>query len=146
MEYLDFSECLYNILEVSPDATLAEIRKSYQNLVLKHHPDKVENKSEVSNDSFMKIDKAWKILRDEELRRQYDAEAGQKEYNDLPIVNESLTKEDMDFDSGTEIYEKPCRCGGSFVIHKDDLVNETQNVYLNCSECSLVIEILIKRW
>lgn len=142
MQGLDKSECLYSILEVPPDATLPEIKKSYQNLILKHHPDKVENYS--GSSQFQKIDRAWKVLREPETRKQYDAEAGQQEYNDVPIVNESLRVEELDFDVGEGIYGRPCRCGGSYAIDKSDLDDMDSNFYLNCSECSLVIEILIK--
>lgn len=142
MDNLDESECLYNILGVSKDASVAEIRKSYQELILIHHPDKSSVYSDSGSSEFMKIDRAWKVLRDPELRKLYDADAGQKEFNDVPIVNESLTMDKMDFDG--EVYERPCRCGGSYVIDKDELVGLESNFYINCSECSLVIEIIIK--
>lgn len=142
MEELDTSECLYSVLEVPPDAPLADIRKAYQNLILKHHPDKSEDPSGTS--TFLKIDKAWKVLRDADLRKQYDAEAGQQEYNDVPIVNESLRIEEMDYEAEEGTYERPCRCGGSYSIHKDELEDVDSSFYLNCSECSLVIEISIK--
>ena len=32
----------YRTLDVSPDATIADIKKSYRKLALQHHPDKVE--------------------------------------------------------------------------------------------------------
>ena len=34
-------EAAYKVLEVSPDATDAEVRKAYRKLALKHHPDRV---------------------------------------------------------------------------------------------------------
>lgn len=142
MERLDHSECLYSILEVQSDASLAEIRKSYQNLVLKHHPDK--NASDSGSMAYLKIDNAWKVLRDAELRKQYDAEAGQKEYNELPIVNESLRVDEMDYDAAEGIYKRFCRCGGTYAIDMVDLEDMDMNFYVNCSECSFVIEVLIK--
>lgn len=33
---------LYDILEISPDASENEIKKAYKKLALKYHPDKVE--------------------------------------------------------------------------------------------------------
>lgn len=140
MEEIDRSECLYSLLECHPSATAAEIRKSYQNLILKHHPDK--NTTTSGNEKFHQIDRAWKVLRDPELRRQYDAEAGQQEYNDLPIVNETLTKEELEYEG--DVFEKACRCGGSYSIDKEELEEMETSFYLNCSECSLVIEIVIR--
>lgn len=89
----------------------------------------------------MKIDQAWKVLRDAELRKQYDAQTGQQEYNETPIVNETLLKEDLNLNDA--IFERACRCGGSYTIDKDELAAMDSSFYLNCSECSLVIEILI---
>lgn len=141
MEDLTTDECLYAILEVSKDATIAEIRKSYQALVLKHHPDKSQVYSNSGSTEYMKIDQAWKVLRDAELRKQYDAQTGQQEYNETPIVNETLQKEELDINGA--IFERPCRCGGSYTIDKYELAEMDSSFYLNCSECSLVIEILI---
>ena len=54
----------YEILEVSPDASQAEIKKSFRNLALQHHPDKNKN-SEESKQKFMKIIEAYEVLSDE---------------------------------------------------------------------------------
>lgn len=139
MSNQDHRESLYEILEVDSNASLSEIRKSYQSLILRHHPDKSDE-----SDRFVQIDKAWKILRDEVLRKKYDAESGQQDYAEVPIVNETLPKEELDFDSESGIYERPCRCGGSYSIDKDEIEEMDSSFYINCTECSLVIEILIK--
>jgi curved DNA-binding protein CbpA len=41
----DFS--LYNVLQLSPDATTEQIKKSYRILALKYHPDKSEDSGEM---------------------------------------------------------------------------------------------------
>lgn len=43
----------YEVLSVSPDTRQDDIKKAYQQLILKHHPDK---NSEGSLDKFLKID------------------------------------------------------------------------------------------
>ena len=143
MNQTETCECLYSILECEPTATLEQIKKSYQSLVLRHHPDK--NSTSGSEETFHKIDSAWKVLRDPELRKQYDAEAGQRDYNDVPIVNESLRITDLQFNETEQIYEKSCRCGGSYSIDKEQLGDMDSSFYLSCSECSLVIEVLINK-
>lgn len=60
----------YRILEVSPDSTHEEIRRSYRRLVMKWHPD--VNKSPEAPEQFILIQKAWKTLGDPELRNNYD--------------------------------------------------------------------------
>jgi DnaJ-class molecular chaperone len=67
----------YDILGVSPDASQADIRKSFRNLALKHHPDKNKN-SEESKQKFMKIIEAYEVLSDEQARKNYDSNSRQK--------------------------------------------------------------------
>lgn len=62
----------YEILGVPPDATQAEIKKSFRNLALQHHPDKNRN-SEESKQKFMKIIEAYEVLSDEQARKNYDS-------------------------------------------------------------------------
>jgi DnaJ-class molecular chaperone len=67
----------YEILGVSPDASQAEIKKSFRNLALQHHPDKNKN-SEESKQKFMKIIEAYEVLSDEQTRKNYDNNTLQK--------------------------------------------------------------------
>lgn len=61
---------LYNILDVSPEATTAEIRKAYYKIAVKHHPDK--NNSKDSEELFKKATTAYEILKDDNERANYD--------------------------------------------------------------------------
>lgn len=63
-------ENYYKILNVSSNATVEEIKKSYRKLALEFHPDK--NKSSNAHDIFISINQAYKILSDESLRKEYD--------------------------------------------------------------------------
>jgi len=67
----------YEILGVSPDASQAEIKKSFRNLALQHHPDKNKN-SEESKQKFMKIIEAYEVLSDQQARKNYDSNTLQK--------------------------------------------------------------------
>jgi hypothetical protein len=67
----------YEILRVSPNASQDEIKKSFRNLALQHHPDKNKN-SEESKQKFMKIIEAYEVLSDEQTRKDYDNNALQK--------------------------------------------------------------------
>jgi molecular chaperone DnaJ len=61
----------YEILDVSRDATLEEIRTAYRRLALKYHPDKNPG-DKVAEDRFKKISEAYQVLADTEKRQLYD--------------------------------------------------------------------------
>ncbi|TAG86716.1 MAG: hypothetical protein EAZ20_12175 [Bacteroidetes bacterium] len=62
---------LYEILEVSPNASQTEIKISYKKLALKYHPDRNPNNN-ASEEYFKIIVQAYQILGNENTRRQYD--------------------------------------------------------------------------
>ena len=61
----------YEILEVSNNATDADIKKAYRSLSFKYHPDR--NSSEEATSKIQKINEAYETLGDAMLRKQYDA-------------------------------------------------------------------------
>lgn len=175
----------YEILHCNPSDSIDDIKKSYQQLILKHHPDKksaFESKNSVSRDScsssskisdieaFHRIDTAWKLLRDPEQRKKYDAEMQQHRFNDEPIVHANCYRSDFEFDAETQCYIYPCRCGGFFVLPdeftainncdisqmdapmKQPVIGNAtttaagedndDEIYIECDECSFVVRLL----
>ncbi|KAI9702190.1 MAG: hypothetical protein M1820_006272 [Bogoriella megaspora] len=65
----------YEVLSVSKDVDSDDVKKIYRKLVLKFHPDKVqdESKKAAATDQFHKIQQAYEILVDPERRGKYDA-------------------------------------------------------------------------
>jgi molecular chaperone DnaJ len=61
----------YEILEVSREATLDEIRTAYRRLALKYHPDKNPEDTE-AEDKFKRVTEAYQVLADIEKRQLYD--------------------------------------------------------------------------
>ena len=61
----------YEILEISREAPLEEIRTAYRRLALKYHPDKNPG-DKVAEDRFKKISEAYQVLADSEKRQLYD--------------------------------------------------------------------------
>jgi curved DNA-binding protein CbpA len=62
---------LYQILGVTPEAPVETIRGAYRKGALIHHPDRNNNSIE-SQSAFLILGNAYRILSDEEARRDYD--------------------------------------------------------------------------
>lgn len=62
---------LYEVLDVPPDAGEGDIRRAYQKLARRHHPD-VRPGDEESERRFEELSRAFEILSDPDLRERYD--------------------------------------------------------------------------
>ena len=72
----------YKALGVARDAQIAEIRAAHRKLILKCHPDKVQDpelKAEKQTE-FQRVQEAYELLNDEVERVKYDEKA---KYNDI---------------------------------------------------------------
>lgn len=78
---------LYNILGVSPVSTLAEIKKAYRSLAMRHHPDR--NAHPGSTVRFNAIKSAYELLSDPKKRAEYDQSLNNRII--LDPTNEALT-------------------------------------------------------
>ncbi|XP_027131921.1 dnaJ homolog subfamily C member 24-like isoform X1 [Larimichthys crocea] len=67
---------LYAVLGASSADSAQQLRQRYQQLALQYHPDRLggEASSEVESavKKFLEVDAAWRILSDQDTRRQYD--------------------------------------------------------------------------
>lgn len=67
MEFIDY----YKILDVSKNATEAEIKKAYRKLARKYHPDLNPNDKEAEK-KFKAVNEANEVLSNKENRKKYD--------------------------------------------------------------------------
>ncbi|KAE9553345.1 hypothetical protein FO519_003458 [Halicephalobus sp. NKZ332] len=65
------AEDYYEMLGIQRDADDRTIRKAFKKLAIQKHPDK--NKDDpAAHDEFVKLNRAYEVLKDEELRKKYD--------------------------------------------------------------------------
>jgi curved DNA-binding protein CbpA len=66
----------YLALGLPRDATAATIKTTYRKLILKFHPDKVQDAAQkkIASDQFHKIQTAYEIIGEEDRRARYDAQ------------------------------------------------------------------------
>lgn len=129
----------YSVLGCDQSSTPEELKRNYQVLIRQHHPDKQENKSEnyELNEQFIRIDRAYKILRDEKLRQEYNASLLINNLNENSLIYAEISKSELVFNNGIFLYL--CRCGDSIKVPKD-VLNEPECV-VECSECTNCILI-----
>ncbi|CAG9315644.1 unnamed protein product [Blepharisma stoltei] len=80
-----FAVDYYEVLEVSPDADEAEIKKAFRNLSRKYHPDKNPGNEE-AHKKYLDVTKANEVLSDSSKRQIYDI-YGEEGLNDPQLFN-----------------------------------------------------------
>lgn len=142
-------ENYYETLGCHCNAPHEELKQAYQKLALEYHPDKLcqqhadaaaGSNVQDSTQKFIAIDRAWKVLGDTDMRREYDARwtlrcAAQK----WPIQDE-VDFTDFEWDDEEQMYFYSCRCGGDYVLSKIDAGFGVD--YVCCESCSLCICVL----
>jgi molecular chaperone DnaJ len=88
----------YEILEISREAPLEEIRTAYRRLALTYHPDKNPGDEE-AEDRFKQISEAYQVLADPEKRQLYDL------YGDAGLAGLDISGFEDIFSSFGEAFE-----------------------------------------
>ena len=89
----------YTTLEVSPAATMLQIKKSFRQLALRHHPDKNPGNA-VAEAKFKEIKEAYEILSDPEKREEYNykrwySRSLKKQFSNEPLTPASILAESI---------------------------------------------------
>ncbi|XP_029009455.1 dnaJ homolog subfamily C member 24 [Betta splendens] len=147
---------LYAVLGASPSNSVQELRRRYQQLALKYHPDRVghESSAESGIDKFLEVEAAWRILGDQNSRRRYDLQRQAQELKQDWPVDSTVCLEDMTWDQDEHAYVDWCRCGGRFSLSEVDTQSRQQDcekeeeeeeqhrgLVVGCDTCSLTIYV-----
>ncbi|XP_068116590.1 dnaJ homolog subfamily C member 24 isoform X3 [Hyperolius riggenbachi] len=108
-----------------------------------NHPDKQHEEEEAARiteraKKFIEINQAWKILGNEETKREYDLHRREMDMTCSCPVDSRIQLEEMDWEHDEEYYYYTCRCGGRYILAEGDL---DQSSLVNCDSCSLIIEV-----
>lgn len=106
----------YEILQVSQDATLQEIKIAFRRLARQYHPDLHPNQP-TATEQFKKICQAYEVLSDPQLRQQYNQEINLKfaqsnsgetsHFSQQDFYHSGIRKtQDQDFESAIEDYNQ----------------------------------------
>ena len=131
----------YRTLGVDHAATLDEIKAAFRQAALRLHPDKGTG----SEDDFIKIQRAWDILSNPISRAAYDQELAVIAARSVVHISDAIASNDMEperTDDGDCILSWPCRCGGAYIVLEEDVQNESNEVAVQCSTCSLHIAVI----
>ena len=92
-------QTFYEILRVSPTATIEEIKIAYRRRAMEYHPDiNPGTNNKACYEMMCKINEAYRVLRDTELRRLYDQMLQEKG---------ALPEEENHFASNTQTSNNP---------------------------------------
>lgn len=96
--------------------------------------------------AFIRITEAWNTLRDDELRRIYDAEMFQDRIDiDVPMVHQVLSEDEVRRTADGTGLAYTCRCGSECQVDTHNRLNADGDDgswrYSTCDECSHVVEL-----
>lgn len=102
MQFKDY----YKILEVEPNATAEQIKKSYRRLAMTYHPDRNPNNPE-AEEKFKDISEAYEVLQNAEKRKKFDMmRDGKNNTGEFYAKNTRKTDTKDDDDFGFDYFKK----------------------------------------
>ncbi|XP_037694969.1 dnaJ homolog subfamily C member 24 isoform X2 [Choloepus didactylus] len=134
----------YSILGADSSTSMSDLKQKYQKLLLMYHPDKQSadvpaGAVEECIQKFIEIDQAWKILGNEETKKEYDLQRHEDDLRSMGPVDARVYLEELSWNEDDHSFSLSCRCGGKYSVSKE----ETEEVNLiSCDTCSLIIELL----
>lgn len=85
----------YELLEVSPSASVEVIKSAYKALTMKYHPDVYDGDKDFAEEKMKELNEAFSILEDEEKRRGYNMENGIFQDTAIENLKEILDSDDI---------------------------------------------------
>nr|ALS04510.1 DnaJ-like protein subfamily C member 24 [Acartia pacifica] len=132
----------YQVLNSRQSEDLSVIKRRYQDLLLKHHPDK---NGGVESLLFQQVREAWSHLSSPERRQQYDAQLYRAQLDQDSAVWCTLDLTQFRQSGGDYSFE--CKCSGVYEIDQeqlDDLRKDgDSDCLIACDSCSLSVLVTL---
>ena len=133
-------EDLYLILQCDPTSTQEQLKQNYRRLALEYHPDKCPS---TDGSFFVKLNNAWEILGNQELRQEYDVKWRERCIAQDRPIHEEVEFSELYSDETEDMYSYPCeKCEGVFILTRTDAKLRFDIVC--CDSCSSAIKILYR--
>jgi len=91
------------------------------------------------------LNKAWNVLKDPNLKKQYDEQLEQNDIDTEVTIFETLNVGDLETNEADDTLFYKCRCGGLFLVPKLMVLNvyQIEPILFPCDDCSLFIEVVL---
>ena len=106
----------YEVLGVSENADISEIKKKYRKLAMKYHPDR-NSGDENATKKFREVTEAYEVLGDEKKREEYDCkrknvQSQRRNKNKKENVKDEFSQNDFTF--GRDFFKSAKEMRGMF--------------------------------
>jgi len=134
---------LYEILGCDKVTSFETLKDNYRKLLVKLHPDKSVSSSTTA--ACAELNKAWNVLKDPDLKKNYDEQLEQNDIDTEVTIFETLNVGDLENNEVDDTLFYKCRCGGLFLVPKLMVLNvyQIEPILFPCDDCSLFIEVLL---
>ncbi|MGK7938688.1 MAG: J domain-containing protein [Crocosphaera sp.] len=85
---MPFANSHYAILGLHPSASVIEIRRAYRELSKRYHPDTTELPSAMATAKFQRLNEAYGVLSNPQMRSVYDLKIGYSRWNVIQTPSE----------------------------------------------------------
>jgi len=119
------------------------LKDNYRKLLVKLHPDKSILSS--STAACAELNTAWSVLKDSELKKNYDEQIEQCDIDTEVTIFETINISDLENNEVEEVFSYRCRCGGMFLVPKSMVVDvdQIEPLLYPCDDCSLFVKIIL---
>ncbi|XP_054424780.1 dnaJ homolog subfamily C member 24-like [Pteronotus mesoamericanus] len=107
----------YSTLGAYPSASMSDLKQKYQKLILMYHPDKQNEDmpagtAEKCIQKFIEIEMAWKILGNEETKKEYGLQQHEGDLRNMRPGDTLVYLEEISWNKDDHSFSLSCCYGG----------------------------------